>query len=213
MNYSIHILTTHKNKDRQESLLNTWLKGRSNYTFYTDKSTGIGNQAEVDPDDTYYSNGKKHLGELQRIKTNNLHEQVDWLFFCDDDTCVNLPKLESLLPSLNPYSMYGSCLSGTWPQDTTLNYMSGGAGYLISSEAFKSFGFPDPSLLDISFYSDVCVGIWARLNEIQLVNVNGFHSQDPTFYGIDKQDLKNCYTFHYVKNADLMKKLVEVFHD
>lgn len=210
MNYSIHILTTHKNKHRQEGLIATWLKDKDNYTFYTDRSTEIGNQAEVDPDDTYFSNGKKNLRELKRIYENNLQSNVDWMLFCDDDTFVNITKLEKLLPTLNKKIMYGSILKGTWPGDPSLNYLSGGAGYLISSELLTRLGYPPLALLNYSYYSDVCVGLWARANGVQIEQITGFYSQSPEFYTLDQEAIKEAYTFHYIKTQEQVEILMEL---
>jgi hypothetical protein len=207
MKYSIHILTTHKHADRHQYILNTWLKGRDNYCFYTDKNTGIGNQVEVDPDDTYTSNGKKNLKELIRIEQEFLTDVYDWFFFCDDDTCPNLPAIEKLLPTLNPDKMYGSILEGTWPHDRLLKYHSGGAGYLISSKILKKYKAPSLNYLSMSYYSDVCVGMWAFDKGIQLENLKGFHSQPPEFYKYSDADCADKLTFHYIKTYDGMNKL------
>lgn len=208
MNYSIHILTTHKNKDRQRTILDTWLKNKENYTFYTDRSTKIGNQVEVDPDDTYFSNGKKNLRELKRIYENNLHKDVDWMLFCDDDTFVNIPNLEKLLPTLDKKIMYGYILKGTWPGDRSLDYLSGGAGYLMSSELLSRLGFPPLNLLNYSFYSDVCVGLWMRFQGVQFNNIPGFHTEPPEAYNLDKNEIKQAYTFHYIKTQDQVYNLM-----
>lgn len=213
MKYSIHILTTHKNKNRQKTILDTWLKEKNNYIFYTDKTTGVGNQAEVDPDDTYYSNGKKNLAELLRVYRTEHYKNVDWMLFCDDDTCVNLSNLEELLPTLDPLKMYGSLLSGTWPGDTGLKYLSGGAGYLIPSKLIEKKAVPDLGYLLKSYYSDVCVGLWARDNDIEMVDVKGFYSQDPSFYNLTDEDIKQSYTFHYIKECSSVKNLLSKFNN
>lgn len=213
MKYSIHILTTHKNKSRQECLLTAWLKDKDNYTFYTDKDTGVGNQVEVDPDDTYFSNGKKNLRELKRIYENKLHKNVDWLLFCDDDTFVNIPNLERLLPTLDKKVMYGCVLNGTWPGDPSLSYLSGGAGYLMSSKLLDILSFPPLELLQYSFYSDVCVGLWMRAHGVQFNNIAGFHTDIPEVYNLDKNYIKQAYTFHYVKECSQVQSLLEKFND
>ena len=213
MKYSIHILTTHKNKNRQGVILDTWLKEKNNYIFYTDKNTGVGNQVEVDPDDTYHSNGKKNLAELLRVYHTEHYKNVDWMLFCDDDTCVNLSKLEEMLPTLNQSKMYGSLLKGTWPPDTGLEYLSGGAGYLISSKLIEDKGVPQLDYLIKSYYSDVCVGLWARDNDIEMVDVKGFYSQDPSFYNLTDEDIKQSYTFHYMKTHKAVKDVLEKFYD
>lgn len=206
------MLSTHKNKSRQECLVSSWLSG-VDYVFYTDQSTGVGNQVEVDPDDTYTSNGKKNLAELLRVYRTNHYDNVDWMLFCDDDTCVNVKKLEELLPTLNPDNMYGSLLAGTWPGDRNLNYLSGGAGYLISSKTIKEKAVPQLDYLIKSYYSDVCVGLWARDNDIKMVNIKGFYSQAPEFYNLTDDEISNSYTFHYIKECEDMNRLLEKFND
>jgi len=213
MKYSIHILTTHKNKNRQKTILDTWLKERNNYIFYTDKNTGVGNQVEVDPDDTYYSNGKKNLAELLRVYRTEHYKNVDWMLFCDDDTYVNLSKLEEMLHTLNQSKMYGSLLKGTWPPDTGLEYLSGGAGYLLSSKLIEDKGVPQLDYLIKSYYSDVCVGLWARDNDIEMVDVKGFYSQDPSFYNLTDEDIKQSYTFHYIKKHEDVHRLMDIFNN
>ena len=42
--FSLHILTTHKNKDRHKNILDTYLNGFDDYVFYTDIKTEYGNQ-------------------------------------------------------------------------------------------------------------------------------------------------------------------------
>lgn len=211
MKYSIHLMTSHKNDQRQRDVLDTWLAKRENYIFYTDKSTGIGNQVEVDPDDTYTSNGKKNLKELIRVYDTQHYESVEWMLFCDDDTCVNLKALERLLPKLDQRKMYGSLLKGTWPNDTSLEYLSGGAGYLISTKTLESKGPPSLDYLNTSFYSDVCVGLWARDNQIEMVDVSGFHSQAPEHYNCSDEDICKSISFHYIKDKKHILELRELF--
>jgi hypothetical protein len=213
LSYSIHLLSTYKHAQRQANVLSTWLKGYDNYVFYTDRATSVGNQVEVDPDDTYNSNGKKNLAELHRVYNERLYENTEWFLFCDDDTCVNLKRLEDLLPTLNKGEMYGSLLAGTWPRDTTLKYLSGGAGYLISSDLIRKLGPPSLKYLDSSFYSDVCVGLWARDNGVESVDVKGFHSQAPNFYSYGDSPLSEFYTFHYIKELSQMQDLIRRYND
>jgi hypothetical protein len=208
MKYSIHILTTHKYADRQKAVLNTWLKGRDNYIFYTDKKLDVGNQEVVCENDTYFSNGFKNLAELNRINFYNLHENVDWMLFCDDDTFVNLPKLELLLPTLDTSKVYGHIL--TWAVDRTLLYCSGGAGYLVSSKLLKKFGPPSFKYLNTSLYADVCVGLWCRENSILVENVPGFHSQPPKVYNLNEIEISNSITFHYIKTLDEQAELARI---
>lgn len=208
MKYSIHILTTHKHKDRQKSLLSTWLRDRSNYTFYTDKRTDVGNQEVVCENDTYFSNGIKNLSELHRIYFNSLHHSVDWMLFCDDDTFVNVSKLESILPKLDPSKVYGQVL--VWAEDKSLRYCSGGAGYLLSSKTLSKYGPPMLDYLRVSYYSDVCVGLWCRDNEIPVEEIPGFHSQPPKLYELSEDQIKNSITFHYIKTLEEQKELLRI---
>jgi len=213
MKYSIHILTTHKHINRQKCILDTWLKDKINYFFYTDKSTNVGNQVQICDNDTYFSNGIKNIGELIRVYNLKHYENVDWMFFCDDDTCVNLRKLENLLPTLDKTKMYGHMLSGTWPEDTSLSYLSGGAGYLLSSDTLKKFKAPSLDYLKMSFYSDVCVGFWARDNNIESINIKGFYPHPPKDCKLTDNEIKNCYTFHYIKECNEVKDILKKFEN
>lgn len=210
MKYSIHILTTHKNFDRQKIILETWLNNKNNYIFYTDKKLDVGNQVAVCDNDTYFSNGIKNLSELQRVYSEKIYENVDWFLFCDDDTHVNLSNLEKILPLLDKFKIHGSINDGTWPEDRSLSYPSGGAGYLISSDLIRKFKVPSLDYLNFTFYSDVCVGLWIRDNNINMNNLTEFHGQPPEFYNLSPEEIRKSITFHYIKTLEDHKKLQEI---
>ena len=74
-------------------------------------------------------------------------------------------------------------------------------------------GVPQLDYLIKSYYSDVCVGLWARDNDIEMVDVKGFYSQDPSFYNLTDEDIKQSYTFHYMKTYNAVKDVLEKFYD
>ena len=156
---------------------------------------------------------RKNLAELLRVYRTKHYKNVDWMLFCDDDTCVNVSKLEEMLPTLNQSKLYGSMLKGTWPQDKGLEYLSGGAGYLISSKLIEDKGVPSLDYLRKSYYSDVCVGLWARDNDIEMLDVKGFYSQAPEFYNLTDDEISDSYTFHYIKECEDVNRLLEKFND
>jgi hypothetical protein len=57
-----------------------------------------------------------------------------------------------------------------------------------------------------SGYSDVSLGICAKELNIGLISHDGFKSQTPDFYKVEKTLIKDIYTFHYIK-PDLMNEM------
>jgi hypothetical protein len=57
-----------------------------------------------------------------------------------------------------------------------------------------------------SGYSDVSLGICAKELNIGFINHDGFKSQTPNFYKVEKTLIKDIYTFHYIK-PDLMNEM------
>ena len=203
--FHISILTTHKFKDRQRSILNTWLRNFNDYVFYTDKVTDLGNQISVCDDDSYNSAAIKQVNEINRIKYSNLIDEYDWFFFCDDDTVVNINLLEQFCQNKSNIELCYGKVGDTWPN---LNYFSGGAGFLLKSDLIKSL--PKMNFISGANFSDVQVGLWLKSNGVKLTHHSRFNSHDPSFCG--KQDeINNQITFHYIKTFDQMNYINEKF--
>ena len=83
----------------------------------------------------------------------------------------------------------------------------------MSSKLLDILSFPPLELLQYSFYSDVCVGLWMRAHGVQFNNIAGFHTDIPEVYNLDKNYIKQAYTFHYVKECSQVQSLLEKFND
>jgi len=195
-------------KDRQLSILNTWGKEVVNLCFYTDFNTNIGNQICLTNNDTYSSGAEKQVLEIHRIrKDTNLLDNFKWFFFCDDDTFVNYKNLVTYCENLDDTKCYGH-IGNSFMPDLTLNYFSGGAGFLIPSKILKNNK-------DIIFYKDIIwgdvhVGLWLRQNGITLINEGRLNNNTPEEVGkTSKNIIKNQISFHYIKTFEKMKELFD----
>jgi len=205
---SVHILTTHKYRSRQESQLKTWLKGFDDFVFYTDICIDdLPNQISVSDDDSYQGCAEKQVNEIVRIKDNKLYDDFEWFFFFDDDTFVNLELLKQFCSEkLEEFETYGKT-GNSWPPDFSLTYYSGGAGFLLRSDFIKNS--TRISRREGIQFSDVQVGLWLRENGIKLNHESKFNSHSPSQsnkVGCEKNEI----TFHYIQDAESMGALKEV---
>ena len=198
------ILTTHKYKDRQESILKTWLSYTNwLYLFYTDKSTGI-NQLECTDNDSYYSGAIKLLSCLNYLKDSEFHNST-WILFCDDDTVPNIKLINSILPSLDTNIVYGKAIN-CFTDMPDLVYPSGGAGFLVNIKKIKTSKV-DFNILYKTFYSDVAFGLWMTQNNIKLINDDRFNMDCPELIS------KEALTYHYVKDHQTREKITKIFQE
>ena len=128
--------------------------------------------------------------------------QYEWFFFCDDDTFVNTKNLENDFEIFDKNKINGSVLEGTWSRDKTLNYCSGGAGYLIHKTLLEKVSKNIKS--GDSGYSDVTLGICLREMGIENKNFDKFHSQSPKFYNFENETIKHEFTYHYIQSDDMV---------
>jgi len=128
----------------------------------------------------------------------------EWYFFVDNDTFVNTKKLESILDGLDPENFYGQKIS-SWGKDKSLEYLSGGAGKLVSNQNLRQMS----NLIEHKHttYADVCMGLYMKENHKNIVNMDYFKSQPTSFYNIEPTDIKNYISFHYIKNKKEMTEL------
>jgi len=218
---SIQILTTHTNANTQQSILQTWLLNFSEYCFYTDFTTGIGNQLELTTNCAVDSGGEKHILNLQRIHREKLWAEYDWFLFCDDDTVPNIKLILDFIKTADKNTVYG-WWDHVYNDDKTLKSFSGGAGYLVSGQTLGKF--PPPNLKSI-IWSDVQFSIWVRENGISIATVpeNATHSTTkfkwdmPHNHGIDintesgREEIRSTMTFHYVKDPILRQIITAVY--
>jgi hypothetical protein len=211
---SIHILTTSLNRDRHQSILNTWLKDFYDYVFYTDFTSEIGNQVELTTNTEYHSNGEKHILEVNRIVREKIHNDYQWFYFCDDDTVPNISRILDYCRTADRSKVH-AWTDTCWAEDPTLLSVSGGAGYLVPSEVFQ--GRTPPRLKRI-VWSDVQFALWLRENGIPLQHNSEFKHNIPSQFGIDistvegRNLVREHMSFHYVKNHELRSAIWELYN-
>jgi hypothetical protein len=200
------ILHTCTRPDRYDGVVNSWGKD-VDFLFYADCDNEDKKIVKVSDDSTYSSNEPKHVNVIKYLIENDY--QYEWFFFCDDDTFVNTKNLEQNIDNFDKNKITGSILRGTWDKDRTLDYCSGGAGYLINktllieiSKLIKNCG---------SGYSDVSLGICVRDNEFEFDNDEKFNSQNPKYYKREIDTIKNMFTYHYV-NSDTMIEMYDLIN-
>lgn len=211
---SIHVMTTHINKDRHSSILETWLKSFPDYTFYTDFSTGIGNQVELTTNTQYHSNAEKHVLEINRICNQKLYEKYDWFYFCDDDTAPNIQNILSYIKIANRQKVHGWS-QYSWAQDRSLLCLSGGAGYLISSDILSKHKPPryDTNII----WSDIQFCLWLQSNNIEIQNNPKMKQDVPSIFNIrmdtkeGRNSIREHLSFHYVKDHSLRKQINDIY--
>jgi len=192
------------NDERYHNIISTWGKN-VDCLFYSDHEDNDKKIIKVSNRTDYHSNEEKHINIIKYV-SNNIKD-YEWFFFCDDDTFVNTKKLEFLLNTFDEECVHGSVLNGTWPGDITLNYCSGGAGYLIHSKLINKIA----QNIEIrnTGYSDVTLGLFLRDNNIKSINYELFNSQPPDFHNVPIINVKNYISFHYIKTMDYMNNLFE----
>jgi hypothetical protein len=194
------ILHTCTRPERYDGIVNSWGKN-VDFLFYSDCDNEDKKIVKVSDNSSYSSNEPKHINVIKYLVENDY--QYEWFFFCDDDTFVNTKNLENNLDLFDKDKINGSVLKDTWPQDRSLVYCSGGAGYLIHKTLLPIIS---KTIKLGSGYSDVSLGICAKELNIGFINHDGFKSQTPNFYKVEKTLIKDIYTFHYIK-PDLMNEM------
>jgi hypothetical protein len=196
-------------KERYHNIKDTWGKDKDLlfYGDYEDIDKGI---IKVSENKSYRSNEEKHINVLKYFNENTNYN-YEWFFFCDDDTFVNVNKLEELLHSFNINQIHGQILrtsevNGVKITPPILEYHSGGAGYLIHNSLLKIIS-KEIKFLNTG-YSDVTLGICLRDLNIPISNSDLFKGQPPNFYGYSNESIINHITFHYIKTKNMMIELL-----
>jgi len=182
-------------KERKNIIKETW-GINSDCLFYSDYEDDEFNVVKISSRTDYHSNEEKHINIVNYLNKNT--PNYEWFFFCDDDTFVNTKKLESNLDNFDKNSVHGSVIK-CWPKDFNLEYCSGGAGYLIHHTLLKKL--INVPILNTG-YSDVTLGIFLKENNIKSINHTYFNSQNPNFYNIIDDKLREFISFHYIKTKE-----------
>jgi hypothetical protein len=159
--------------------------------------------------DDYKSCPDKYIAFLKNLNLN-----YDWYVFIDDDTFVYPNRLENFLDNFNKtnHLYIGYLLTHL----RELNYMSGGAGFVISHPTYLLIkNFINNSCINYiqhkyyeQIYGDVSFGIWIKLiNEMLLtekkepIQLVGNLNFQPNIHN-NVEQLNECITFHYVNSKE-----------
>lgn len=211
--------TTKKHIDRIQNIWQTW-SDDVDTVFYSDHDDPKMNVIKVSDRDDYASGEEKQINILNYLKDltdgddKNILDVYDWVFFVDDDTFVNVENLEIFIQKIDRTKVYGSIFNSQKDSDNPMyvnniipldaKFPSGGAGFLVSTETIAEIG-------EFKNYQTVCGDVSAGLNfhfnRVEQVDSSLFNSQRPEFYKHTKNQIENMISYHYIKDADDMKKL------
>lgn len=200
MKILISIISTQKYFDSRIKLIqDTWLKDVENYVIMTDYDDESTKSIKITHDSTYESNVEKNFKSFSYFYEN--YNDFDWFMNLDDDTFLNYNNLKLLLSthSKEDIFMLGRINYGSLPEDTSLNYCSGGAGYVFNRKTLEFLKDIDMSY-NKSRFADANVGMFCRDNNIKLIDCDLFNQREPEYYGYNDEQIKNKVTFHYIFN-------------
>lgn len=151
--------------------------------------------------DNYESCPLKYVRFLQ-----NMLIDYDWYYFMDDDTFLYVDRLYKFIQNYNDdknkkYYIGNRCKHMSYP-----NYMSGGAGFLLSKSLYTSLvtyikNTEENNLL-ISINGDLCMGYWlTNIIDKEIIDTDLFN---PQMHRND-DELNDCISFHYLKTEENYK--------
>lgn len=197
--------------NRIDGILNSYYKIIENYDnidliFYSDHEDISKNIIKLDCDFEYCyrDNEIKNLTVFNLIR-DKYYNKYDWYLFIDDDTFVNIPLLNDKINSFDENYIYGKDSTGYYGN---LNYVSGGAGYIISNKLISKMF--DLTNFKTSF-ADVSIGMNMIERGIEFINSDYFDPYNPYRMGTSdniKEDIKNKITYHYIY-PDKMLELMQ----
>lgn len=200
------VIHTEKQSDRHNTILNTWGKNQE-IIFYSDHDDPLKHVYKVSNRNDYASGQEKQINIFSFLK--HYFYSYEWYFFCDNDTFVNTNKVINDLSTFDP-SRINCCSINHWPNDPSLFYPSGGAGFLIHQSIMSVLWNNTLTIYDNLEYGDVSLGLNSKRLNIQLNHNPLFNGMHPSFYGMSlNTDIKKFYTFHYIKDFQTM----ETMHD
>lgn len=205
------VLATQKYEDRICRIEKTW--GNDIDTiFYSDHEVRERNIINVYDKQDYVSAEIKQSNVLNLIKTMpNIINSYDWVCFSDDDTFFNTRLLKETVQHLDKNKSYGRVITyendpnnpiykrNEIPKD--LKYPNGGAGFLISTE--KLTQIPEFRSYNTGF-SDVTYGLNLYYNSVEMIHIDLFHSQPPSFYNHNESIIPTKISYHYITSDETM---------
>lgn len=198
---------TQNQSGRYDNVMNTW-GGDVDCIFYSDHEDLNKNIIKTSDDSTYKSNEEKFCNVVNLIPEK--YQDYDWFLFCDNDTFVNTKLLAKEVVNFDENMVYGQILN-TYRSDTSLFYVSGGAGKLVSNKVLQLI--KNKVTNKKTTYADVTFGYALRDLNVSIKDHPKFKSQAPEFYGINDIDIPFFITFHYIKTIELMQKLYNITNE
>uniref|UniRef100_A0A0N5CAZ8 N-acetylgalactosaminide beta-1,3-galactosyltransferase n=1 Tax=Strongyloides papillosus TaxID=174720 RepID=A0A0N5CAZ8_STREA len=132
------ILTSPKNHQKRAiHQINTWVRRCNNYIFGSgDEDTSL-KAIKSCNNDSYYVSMCKFKNTIKYV-WNRYGDEYDWYIKVDDDTYVIMENLRGYLINRNPNELSYHGFRLEYDIDNrTINYLSGGAGYVMSKESVK----------------------------------------------------------------------------
>ena len=197
MKILISIITSKKFSDsRLKFIRSTWLNDVENFCLISDEDDTTNLIYQATTDDSYESNVEKNFESFKILQKN--FPDFDWYMNLDDDTFLNFENLKKELSnfSLDEIFILGHINQGTFPEDPSLNYCSGGAGYVFNNKTLKKLVNIDKSY-NRSRYADVNIGIFCRENNIPILGCSKFNPLAP----LNSQDIIQNISYHYIFNS------------
>ena len=181
---------TQKNRSHYEAIEATWGKGQK--TIYYSDHFGIPNILKFSDSSDFSSNEEKFVNMVRYLPDILL--DYEWFFVSNDDTFVNVPLLEAYTLTADPKLVHGKAIRIN-PLDPALQYLSGGAGRLISRDVFLHAR--KTIYMRHTGFSDVTFGMHLQDHEIFTQDSSLFHIDTPKKEGIPDVCVKHHLTFHY----------------
>lgn len=190
------ILTASKFKStRQKALRETWLKNQ-NYIFASDE---LGyNSLRLSDKVGHASAEEKQINAIRYVAQHSIQGGVDRVFFCDDDTFVNVRNLrDDIVNCGHVLSEESDPRNPLWKARPGFRYYSGGAGFVLDIESVKKL-----AALEIgpwTGFGDIKVGEMMARAGIVLTNNPLFFKDSPEHFGHSEEVVRSALTYHYVK--------------
>jgi hypothetical protein len=210
MKILIAIITTRKYREsRLKYILDTWYKDLEDVIIVTDEESNDLPMIKFGDDDSYETNVPKNFFALNIF--GEKYNDFDWYMVLDDDTFLNYENLKKYLETQDKESIFmlGHSNSGCFPQDPTLDYSSGGAGYVFNNNTMKLLSKIE-SRYSLSRFADVNVGFYCRDNNIKIIDNILFNPSTPEACNVSEDNIKDAISFHYVigeKQLELYNKI------
>lgn len=211
------VLSTQKYEDRIDRIERTWSKNITTI-FYSDHEVSDRNIIKVHEEKSYRAAEMKQYKVLNLIKTMpHIVSKYDWVCFTDDDTFLNVKKLNEIIQTFDENKCYGEVLSyqndprnpmfqrSDIPKD--LRYPNGGSGFLISVKTINNI--PLFKSYDTGF-SDVTFGLNLYFNGVYIEHCDLFHRHPPEFYNHTVNEIKNHVSYHYITDDNDMNRLYSI---